>query len=51
MIKKRRRVYEPRMVGDQIMTPADLKRLHKYMVEIDGIRPRWAVTRRSQFPA
>ena len=36
MIKKRR-VYMSRVVGDQVMTSADLERLHKYMLEIEGI--------------
>ena len=34
---KKRRVYEPRVVGGQVMMPADLRRLHKYMLEIEGI--------------
>ena len=29
---KKHRVYEPRLVGDKVMMPADLKRLHKYML-------------------
>jgi hypothetical protein len=32
---KKRRVYEPRIVGDKVMMPADLKRLHKYMLDIE----------------
>jgi hypothetical protein len=36
MIKKRR-TYQPRIVGGQVMMPADLERLHKYMLEIEGI--------------
>ena len=36
MIKKRR-VYISRVIGDQVMTSADLERLHKYMLEIEGI--------------
>ena len=36
MIKKRR-VYISRVVGDQVMTSAELERLHKYMLEIEGI--------------
>jgi hypothetical protein len=36
MIKKRR-TYLPRIVGDKVMMPADLKRLHKYMLEIEHI--------------
>jgi hypothetical protein len=35
MTKKRR--YLPRIVGDKIMMPADLKRLHKYMLEVEHI--------------
>jgi hypothetical protein len=36
--KKERRVYLPRVLGSgQVMIPADLKRLHKYMLEIEGI--------------
>jgi len=34
---KKRRVYQPRVVGGNVMMPADLKRLHKYMREIEGI--------------
>jgi hypothetical protein len=34
---KSRRTYLPRIVGDKIMMPADLKRLHKYMREIEHI--------------
>jgi hypothetical protein len=34
---KKRRVYQPRVVGGQIMMQADLERLHKYMVEIEGV--------------
>jgi hypothetical protein len=34
---KQRRVYNPRIVGGKVMMPADLKRLHKYMLEIEGI--------------
>jgi hypothetical protein len=36
--KKERRVYLPRVLGSgQVMMPADLKRLHKYMLEIEHI--------------
>jgi hypothetical protein len=31
------RTYQPRIVGDKVMTPADLKRLHKYMLDIERI--------------
>jgi hypothetical protein len=34
---KKRRVYISRIVGDQVMTSADLERLHKYMVDIEGV--------------
>jgi hypothetical protein len=34
---KQRRDYKPRIVGGKVMMPADLKRLHKYMLEIEGI--------------
>jgi hypothetical protein len=33
---KKRRVYQPRVVGGQVMTAADLKRLHEHMLEIEG---------------
>jgi hypothetical protein len=36
-MSKMRRVYQPRLVGDKVMMPADLKRLHKYMLEIEHI--------------
>jgi hypothetical protein len=36
-MSKKRRVYQPRLVGDKVMMPADLKRLHKYMLEIEHI--------------
>jgi len=37
--KKERQVYLPRVLGSgQVMMPADLKRLHKYMLEIEHIR-------------
>ena len=34
---KKRRTYLPRIVGDKVMMPADLKRLHKYMLEVEHI--------------
>jgi len=34
---KKRRTYLPRIVGDKVMMPADLKRLHKYMHDIECI--------------
>ena len=36
MIRKRR-TYLPRILGDKVMMPADLKRLHKYMLDIEHI--------------
>jgi hypothetical protein len=34
---KKRRAYKPRLVGDEVMMPADLKRLHRYMLEVEHI--------------
>ena len=34
---KKRRVYKPRLVGGKVMMPADLERLHKYMLDIERI--------------
>jgi hypothetical protein len=34
---KKPRLYKPRLVGGKVMMPADLKRLHKYMLDIEGI--------------
>ena len=34
---KERRVYEPRIVGDNVMMPADLRRLQKYMIDVEHI--------------
>src|SRR5258707_10646440 len=34
---KKHRVYQPRIAGGQIMTPADLKRLHKELLEFERI--------------
>ena len=34
---KKRRVYISRVVGNQVMTSADLERLHNYMLDIEGI--------------
>jgi hypothetical protein len=34
---KKRRLYQPRVVGGKVMTPPDLKRLHKYMLEIERV--------------
>jgi hypothetical protein len=36
-MSKKRRTYLPRIVGDKVMMPADLKRLHKYMLEVEHI--------------
>jgi hypothetical protein len=35
--KKKARVYQSRVVGGQVMLQADLERLHKYMLEIEGV--------------
>jgi hypothetical protein len=38
MARKPRRIYLPRVLGSgQVMMPADLKRLHKYIMEIEHI--------------
>ena len=34
---KERRVYKPRIVGGKVMMPAALKRLHKFMLDIERI--------------
>jgi len=31
------RTYTPRIVGGEVMMPADLKRLHKYMLGVEHI--------------
>jgi hypothetical protein len=31
------RSYSPRVVGGKVMTPADLRRLHKYMLEVEKV--------------
>ena len=36
-MSKEPRVYKPRIVGDKVMMPADLRRLHKYMLDIERI--------------
>jgi hypothetical protein len=36
-MSKEHRVHKPRIVGGKVMMPADLKRLHKYMLEIERI--------------
>jgi hypothetical protein len=35
--KKERRIYRPRFVGGKVMMPADLHRLHQYMLEVERI--------------
>jgi hypothetical protein len=40
-MSKQRRVYMPRIVGDKVMMPADLKRLHKYILDIERIDHIW----------
>jgi hypothetical protein len=35
--EKRAPTYLPRIVGDKVMMPADLKRLHKYMLDVEHI--------------
>ena len=32
-----RRTYLPRIIGDKVMMPADLKRLHKSMLDVEHI--------------
>jgi hypothetical protein len=34
---KERRTYKPRIVGDKVMMPADRKRLHNYMLDVQHI--------------
>jgi hypothetical protein len=36
-MSKERRTYLPRIVGDKVMMPADLKRPHKYMLDVEHI--------------
>jgi hypothetical protein len=36
-MSKKRRTYLPRIVGDKVMMPADLTRLHKYMLDVELI--------------
>jgi hypothetical protein len=36
-MSKKRRTYTPRIVDDKVMMPADLKRLHKYMLDVEHI--------------
>jgi hypothetical protein len=37
MARNPRRTYLPRIVGDKVMMPADLKRLHKYVLDVEHI--------------
>jgi len=49
---KKRRVYISRVVGDQVMTSADLERLHKELLEyerIDFISDEMRAVRASRF--
>jgi hypothetical protein len=34
-VRKKRRVYQPRIVGGQVMLQADFERLHKYLLELE----------------
>jgi hypothetical protein len=36
-MSKERGTYLPSIVGDKVMMPADLKRLHKYMLDVEHI--------------
>jgi hypothetical protein len=36
-MKKKRRTYTPRIVGGNVMMPADLERLHKELLEFEYI--------------
>jgi hypothetical protein len=36
-MSKKRRTYTPPIVGDKVMMPAGLNRLHKYMREVEHI--------------
>jgi len=36
-MSKERRTYLPRIVGDKVMMPEDLERLHKYMLDVEHI--------------
>jgi len=35
--KGKTRAYEPRVVGAQVMMPAELQRLHNYMLDVERI--------------
>jgi hypothetical protein len=50
---KKRRIYQSRVVGGQVMMPADLERLHKYMldiVHIDHISDEMRAVVESEWP-
>jgi hypothetical protein len=34
---KKRQIYKPRLLGDQIVTPTDLRRIHKELLEFERI--------------
>jgi hypothetical protein len=36
-VKKKRWIYQPRVVGGRVMLQADLEQLHKYMLEIERV--------------
>jgi hypothetical protein len=36
-LMKKRQIYKPRLLGDQIVTPADLRRIHKELLEFERI--------------
>jgi hypothetical protein len=36
-LMKKRQIYNPRLLGDQIVTPADLRRIHKELLEFERI--------------
>jgi hypothetical protein len=48
---KKRRVYISRVVGNQVMTSADLERLHKYMLEIEESLDHACTPRQRQITA
>ena len=54
MTKKPFRVYRPRLIGGRVMLPADLARLHKYLLEIehsDHISDEMRAVVESEWPA
>jgi hypothetical protein len=38
-MKKKRHVYQARVVGGKVMMPADLERLHKELLEYEHLKP------------